>query len=181
MVAATRRVALALALVAFAFIAVGAAQAGTGQLRTVTSAADTVELPTIAAINAVRKEHGLRPVKLSPALTSAAEAHSSAMGADGFFTHESFDGTSFWQRIARFYSRKGFGRWTVGENLLWASPTVTPERAVELWLESPTHRRILLTPDWTEIGLAAVRVTNAPGTFGGLDVTIITADFGVRA
>ena len=103
------------------------------------------------------------------------------MGDGGFFAHESPDGTEFWERIGRFYPSRGFERWIVGENLLWASPSVSAERAVELWLASPSHRRILLNPGWTEIGLAAVDVTNAPGMFLGLEITILTADFGTRA
>jgi uncharacterized protein YkwD len=49
-----------------------------------------------------------------------------------------------------------------------------------MWLNSPEHRKILLTARWREIGLAAVHVTSASGTYGGREVTIVTADFGVR-
>jgi uncharacterized protein YkwD len=50
-----------------------------------------------------------------------------------------------------------------------------------MWLDSPPHREILLSPKWREVGLGAVKVENAPGFYLGRDVTVITADFGVRS
>jgi uncharacterized protein YkwD len=49
-----------------------------------------------------------------------------------------------------------------------------------IWQNSPRHRRVLLTPHWREIGVSAVDVPAAPGFFRGCEVTIATADFGVR-
>ena len=57
---------------------------------------------------------------------------------------------------------------------------LSPERAVQMWMNSPGHRAIILDRGWTQIGLSAVHVTNAGGTYGGRDVTILTADFGTR-
>ena len=90
------------------------------------------------------------------------------------------NGASFGQRVSRFYGTAGFRSWRAGENLLWASPDIDAKRAVEMWLESPGHRRILLTPAWREIGLSAVHTASAPRAFDGLEVTIVTADFGAR-
>jgi uncharacterized protein YkwD len=68
----------------------------------------------------------------------------------------------------------------VGENLLWSSPDVSPSEAMRLWMNSPEHRKNVLTARWKEIGVSAVHVTSAPGVFKGMDVTIVTTDFGVR-
>ena len=174
----------------FLFLAVAAAAAlalaGTSSARPaeaglLLSAADAIEGPTVDLINQVRVEHGLRPLKVSARLTEAAEAHSVSMGTDGYFDHTSSDGTVFWKRIARYFGQAGFRRWTVGENLLWASPDVSPRQAVEMWLASAGHRKVLLSPAWTSIGLAAVHVRHASGIFEGYDVTIVTADFGARS
>jgi uncharacterized protein YkwD len=97
----------------------------------------------------------------------------------GFFAHESADGSAFWQRVLRYYPRRS-GAWSVGENLLWSSPEVDPAGALRMWMNSPPHRKILLTARWREVGLSAVHAPSAPGVFGGRDVTVITADFGVR-
>jgi uncharacterized protein YkwD len=75
---------------------------------------------------------------------------------------------------------EGAGRWIVGENLVWASPDLSAQEALEMWLDSPEHRKILMRPAWREIGLGAVHSLSAPGVYGGLAATILTADFGVR-
>jgi hypothetical protein len=49
-----------------------------------------------------------------------------------------------------------------------------------MWMNSPPHRRVLLTPTWRDVGISALHVTAAPGDFGGDDVTLVTADFGIR-
>jgi uncharacterized protein YkwD len=87
---------------------------------------------------------------------------------------------SFDRRIARFYPSGGSRYWSVGENLLWSSPDIDPSGAVEMWLNSPPHKKNMLTARWREVGLSAVHVVSAPGTFGSREVTIVTADFGVR-
>ena len=70
--------------------------------------------------------------------------------------------------------------WSVGENLLWSSPNVDPAGALKLWMNSPEHRANILTARWREIGVSALHVADAPGVYHGLEVTIITTDFGVR-
>jgi uncharacterized protein YkwD len=145
-----------------------------------TSSIDALEASVLVELNAVRAGHGLAPLRLTPSLSAAANAHSLAMAQRGFFSHSSADGTAFWKRVQRYYRSTGFGYWSVGENLLWKSPTIDAADAIRMWLESPSHRKNLLAPQWREIGLAAVRASAAPGAFEGLDVTIVTADFGVR-
>jgi uncharacterized protein YkwD len=128
----------------------------------------------------VRIQHGLLPLKLSRPLSAAALQHAHEMAEDGYFSHDSADGSAFWKRVQRYYGSNGFGLWSVGENLLWSSPNVDATGAIKMWMESPEHRANLLTPRWREIGLAAVHQAGAPGAYHGLDVTIVAADFGVR-
>jgi uncharacterized protein YkwD len=134
----------------------------------------------VSEINALRAERGLSRLVVSSQLANAARTHSRSMARTGFFAHESANGAPFSERVERYYRSSGFRSWRAGENLLWASPDVDAKRAVEMWLESPGHRRILLTPAWHEIGLSAVHTESAPHAFDGLEVTIVTADFGVR-
>jgi uncharacterized protein YkwD len=154
------------------------------------AAARTVERPSgrtavleaelLVRVNALRHGRGLAPLSPSYGLRQAAAAHSRTMATRGFFRHDSLGGGRFWQRIRPYYPRRGAAVWSVGENLLWATPHVDAAQALTMWLASPTHRRTLLRPRWREIGLAAVHVRSAPGFFGGRRVTIVTADFGVR-
>jgi uncharacterized protein YkwD len=144
------------------------------------SAARALEQGVLYNMNAFRREHGLAPLRLSTALTAAARKHSGDMATRGYFSHTSVGGTSFDRRIARYYPMGNKRYWSVGENLLWSSPDVDASRALDMWINSPEHKRNMLTARWKEIGLAAVHVPSAPGTFGGREVTIVTADFGVR-
>jgi uncharacterized protein YkwD len=134
----------------------------------------------VGEINAIRARNGLPRLVVSPQLSSAARTHSWNMARAGFFSHESANGSSFGQRVRRYYRAAGFRSWRAGENILWASPDIDAERAVGMWLESPGHRRIILTSAWREIGLSAVHTPSAPNEFNGLEVTIVTADFGAR-
>jgi uncharacterized protein YkwD len=145
------------------------------------STARQLQAALLDQVNSLRAAHGLRRVRLSPALTAAANAHSVQMARLGYFSHSSANGTSFSQRILRYYRVRGYRSWWVGENLLWASPDVGPARALRLWLSSPPHRANLLSPSWREIGLGAIHSSSAPGVYGGAPATIVTADFGARS
>jgi uncharacterized protein YkwD len=168
-----------LVLVAGFALAAPASAALTATTRPATGTV-ALERDVLAEVNALRRSHGLAPLRLSRQLSAAAQAHSAAMARHGFFRHESADGSEFWKRVRRYYRAAGFGYWSVGENLLWSAPNVDARRAVRMWLNSPSHRRTLLTAEWREIGLGAVHVASAPGAYGGREVTILTADFGVR-
>jgi uncharacterized protein YkwD len=144
------------------------------------SAMASLEQGVLANINSFRRDHGLAPLRLSAKLTAAARSHSTEMAERGYFSHDSANGSSFDRRISRYYPLKGARYWSVGENLLWSSPSVDSTGALTMWVNSPEHRKILLTGRWREVGLSAVHVATAPGAYGGREVTIVTADFGVR-
>jgi uncharacterized protein YkwD len=171
------RIARTALLTALVLIAATPAAATTQAPSTATA---ELEQGVLANMNALRRQHGLSALRLSPALSSAARQHSTEMASRGYFSHSSANGSSFDRRIARYYGSSGRRYWSVGENLLWSSPDVDPAGALKMWLDSPPHRKIMLTARWREIGLSAVHLTAAPGTYGGREVTIVTADFGVR-
>jgi uncharacterized protein YkwD len=139
-----------------------------------------LEQRVLSELNALRRQHGLIPLRRSSGLTAAARQHSAEMAKHGYFGHRSADGSSFDRRLARFYAPDGRRYWAVGENLVWSSPDLGAADALATWLNSPEHRRNLLTARWREFGLGAVHVVSAPGVYGGRPVTIMTADFGVR-
>ncbi len=139
-----------------------------------------LEAGVLSEVNLVRARRGLPRLRLSPALSAAAAAHTRTMGERGFFRHESADGSPFWRRVQRFYPQGDFRRWAVGENLLWASPTISAEESLQRWLASPLHRKNLLHRGWREFGVSAISVPGALGVYESLDVTIMTMDFGAR-
>jgi uncharacterized protein YkwD len=133
-----------------------------------------------AAINSFRQSHGLAPLHVSLKLNRSSRQHSEEMGADGYFDHPSADGTPFWKRIRSYYPSKNYSYWTVGENLLFAEPTIEADAALKLWVQSPEHLANLLNKTWRDLGVSSVHVVDAGGVYGGEDVTIITTDFGAR-
>ena len=148
-------------------------------------AGSLVALPSLsaqvtAAVNRVRLAHGRRTLTAAAGLEAAALQHSIEMGRDGYFAHDSHDGTAFWKRLHAFYPAPASGCWAVGENLVYAGPDLTAAQAIQLWLHSPEHRRNMLDPQWQQLGVAAVQVTDAGGVFGGQTVTVITNDFAGR-
>lgn len=167
-------------LACMAALAAVAAPAAVSSPSTNRSTLVSLESGVLRQLNAIRADHGLVALRPNLRLNAAATQHSREMAEDGYFDHNSFDGTSFSTRISHWYPVAGYRSWSVGENLLWASPSVDPAGALDLWMSSPGHRANILNPRWREIGIGAVRSTSAGGAFNHLPVTIITTDFGVR-
>jgi uncharacterized protein YkwD len=135
----------------------------------------------VAEVNRTRRARGLRPLRISNLLANAGSAHARALAEAGKFTHAwPTTGSLYPSWIRRFYPSRGYRSWKAGENLLWASPGMTPASAVQQWLDSPAHRRVLLSRSWRELGIGVVAATAAPGAYGGRDVQIAAAEFGSR-
>ena len=165
---------LALALVA-ALITGSRAHAAAAEPQRFASprSVETLEGSVLDRINAARRASGLRILRVSSGLRKAATAQARWLTRSGSFTHSAADGASPTRRIRRYYS----GR-LVGETLLWGSPSVDAAQALKRWLASPAHRGVLLDRRFREIGVSAVSAQDAPGTYGGLDVTVVVADLG---
>lgn len=174
----TATVVALVALVAGALVPVAGARPGETHAPRV--ALTSLESGVLQQLNAIRVQHHLVPLKLNAELTDSAAAHTREMEQDGYFAHNSADGTVFWKRIQQWYAQGTYRYWSVGENLLWSSPGVDAPGALKLWMNSPEHRANILDANWREIGISAVHVATAPGAYKGLEVTVITTDFGVR-
>lgn len=154
----------------------------------VVSAKPTLERNVVARINAVRRSHGLRPLRLVPRLTDAADRHAASMGRSSYFRHDLFtpararDWTPFGAWIRWFWPGPGYGSWSAGENLAWGAPDITAGQTVRRWMRSPGHRANILNPRWRNIGLGAVHVKRPIRYFAAWDdVTIVVAEFGRRS
>ncbi len=84
------------------------------------------------------------PVALDADLFAAARFHADDMANAGCFTHASCDGTSFQDRLERFFSGP------VGENI--AIRQADEFRVLEAWMNSDGHRANLLHPGWNALG-----------------------------
>lgn len=142
--------------------------------------ATTLEAQVLAQMNTVRARHGLVALRLSTRLGAAAGQHTTEMARRGYFEHESASGASMASRLRGFYPSSNRSSMAFGENLLWASPSIEAQGALNVWMGSSGHRQNLLSRRWRAVGIAAVHADSAPGVYDGLEVTIVTADFAVR-
>jgi stress response protein SCP2 len=101
----------------------------------------------VAATNAERARHGLAPLTVDARLTAAAQAHSADMVARSFFAHENPDGSQVWDRALA----AGYAYRKVAENI--AAGQRSAAEVVVGWMNSPGHRRNILDPELTQIGV----------------------------
>lgn len=94
-------------------------------------------------------DRGLAPVAMNDKLVNVAADYACRMIELDFFDHEDpFTGRGAADRaIAGKYSI-----FAIGENL--AAGPESAAGVMESWMESPSHRAIILDPMWTEIGIA---------------------------
>jgi uncharacterized protein YkwD len=98
------------------------------------------------------------------------------MLAHNYFAHTSPTGSTLYDRIVH----SGFvtlGYWEAGETLAWGTGVLgTPSSVVKMWMASPEHRAILLSPAFRFVGIG-----RAQGTFlGHPGADVWTADWGHR-
>lgn len=98
-------------------------------------------------VNSYRQQAGVPPVTLEPRLTQAAQAHSDDMAARGYFSHTTPEGVSPGTRI----TRAGYQWRTYGENI--AMGYASWQAAIRGWMGSAGHRRNMLNPQFTHMGL----------------------------
>jgi uncharacterized protein YkwD len=134
----------------------------------------------VCEINVARAEAGRAPVRSRPSLTEAAVGHSADMVERRYFEHQSPEGDGPADRARRAGYMRHAHHWRVGEVLVWSrGETLTAAAAVDLWLGSPSHRRILLSPRYRDVG--AGLVAGAPLGDPSLEpATTLTVVFGRR-
>ena len=104
----------------------------------------------VTTINQNRVRIGLSPLKTDPRLEAAARAKALDILQKGYFAHTSPQGVKPWD----FISTAGLPYAFAGENLA-LNYTDTSELVNDL-LQSPSHRENLLSPLFSEIGVAVV-------------------------
>jgi uncharacterized protein YkwD len=113
-----------------------------------------VERSAFEMLNKKRLEKGLSPLVWSDDLVAVARQHSRNMAEFQFFSHRGLDNKLVSDRA----DDAGVGRWrAIGENIAFNRGFDDPVgKAVELWLDSPSHRRNLLSDTWKEsaVGVA---------------------------
>lgn len=124
--------------------------------KTSTAAIDYIlEQRTIELINMERAKIGVQPVKRNASLDMAVRNHTRDMVEDDYFAHDSKDrdasGNLFticgtFDRLGQYYPTYS------GAGEILAAGFTTPEDTVVGWMNSPTHRDLLLKAAYREVG-----------------------------
>ena len=155
-----------------------AAGCANANARPAAASSATIARATACVMNAERRRHGLAALSLNQRLSKAARAHSRDMVERDYFAHTAPGGGTFVARIRRSGYLRATRRWRVGENIAWGvSASNSPRSIVQGWMDSPPHRKEILTRSYRDVGLGVA--AGVPSSTGGQGATY-TADFGVK-
>lgn len=105
----------------------------------------------VKLVNAERAKAGLAPLKENWELSRVARYKSQDMIDKNYFSHTSPTYGSPFQMMKDF----GISYQAAGENI--AAGQRTPSEVVEAWMNSEGHRKNILSPTYTEIGVGYVK------------------------
>jgi uncharacterized protein YkwD len=128
------------------------------------------ESQILSLINDVRAQNGLNPLTLDSKLQAAALAHSLDMACNNYVNHTGSDGSTWYDRV----KAQGFRNYhTARENIYVGNPAFggDAQGAFDWWMNSDIHRKTILLPNITVIGISYVFTSTS--TYGGY----YTADF----
>jgi uncharacterized protein YkwD len=137
-----------------------------GTVADFTARADDLGTAVYNGVNRLRQTCGV--IDDDPRLTVAAQRHANDMLKNGVDGHIGSDGSSPGARIADAgYTSTGY----TGEIVYWGTGSAAaPAAALDLWMESPAHRAIIMNCSFTAGGFAAAWDGNkmtAVGDFAG--------------
>ena len=124
----------------------------------------------LAFTNVERYRAGLPMLTSNPQLTLAASAKLRDLFARQYFAHEA---PVTGDTISELATKYGYAFLTVGENLALGDFT-SNKHLVDSWMDSPGHRENILSPKYSEIGIAVGR-----GLYKGKYVWIGVQEFGL--
>lgn len=157
-------------LIAAVAALVAVALAPAAEARAATPRFDRPERAVVRAIVRQRARAGLARVHRSRRLARAADYHSREMLAADYFAHTSRNGGPMERRLRRFsHSHR------LGETLAMIGGRCGrhfARRVVRMWMHSPGHRAILLSPDFRRVGIG-----RRTGHLDGRRACMVTADF----
>ena len=111
---------------------------------------DDFVMTILAETNKEREAKGLKPLELDSALCRAAEKRAEEISADYSIKHKRPNGGKY----STVFAEVGFSYSFAAENIGYTkSKTVSAEKIVELWMDSPVHKANILSEKASYIGL----------------------------
>jgi uncharacterized protein YkwD len=116
----------------------------------------TIDAATLCLVDRVRIAHGLRALKANRELRAVAKSQVQDMVRLNYFAHDRPSG----QTPATLIAATRYGRHarslSIGENIGWGTGVyATPAQMVAAWLQSPPHREIIFTSEFSDAGVGA--------------------------
>lgn len=128
----------------------------------------------LCEIDRVRDRRDARTLRTSEQLDLAAGRHATDMFQRRFFSHVSPGGSDLGDRARRAGFAKRNCSWTVGEVLAWGvGPRSSAAATVRAWMDSPSHRRILISRRYGQVGLGMQAGTPFEAFPSGLTVAAV--------
>jgi uncharacterized protein YkwD len=113
-----------------------------------------IQFRVLDSVNSLRQASGVGPVELDSRLTAAAATHARDMSVQNRPWHFGSDGSSPIDRVRRV----GYTGRLIGEAISETYETETQTLAA--WMEKEGTRRVILSPDATEMGFAFFQEPN---------------------
>ena len=133
------------------------------------SASEITSDNVIKLVNEARIEGGMPVLETSSDLDEIAKEKASDMVENNYFAHTSPKGLTPWY----WFGKNGYDYHYAGENLAINFQNAEDEQTA--WMNSPTHRKNILNPDYREIGVAVIS-----GKIDGKPAIIAVQEFGTR-
>jgi uncharacterized protein YkwD len=111
------------------------------------SHADLSSGALLSATNRDREQNNTADLTVNTELSQAAQSKALDMVAGNYWSHDTPDGATPWS----FIEKSGYSYSKAGENLAYGFSDATT--AMNAWMHSPEHRKNLLDPGYSEVGL----------------------------
>lgn len=129
--------------------------------------ADLTKVNLIELANAARQSCGFQALNENPVLSQAAYLKAKDMIEKGYFAHYSPEGITPWYWL----EKSGYAYSSAGENL--AIGFSESEQVHLAWMNSPSHKKNIMNPNYREIGIAVLK-----GNFQGSQTALVVQYFG---
>lgn len=131
----------------------------------------------MSLINQARAERGLVPLRSDSRLWSLAVDRATRLAAGGVLSHEAAGS------LPEGLAARGIQWYGYGEDIGYASgtPDVAASSIFRMWVESPTHWSLLMSPDYNYLGVGLVYRPSSGVTFSSVVLTESPDRTGARA
>ncbi len=107
----------------------------------------------LQSINDIRVRNGVHMIRDDIPSSIAAARHAEELGRRQTLSHRGLDGS----RVAERYREAGGSGLNAGENLGSGDSILS---IISAWMESPSHRRNILNPEWFSAGVGYLQINN---------------------